>query len=105
MRMPASSPNENPRSAMAVWYRRSLGLGAAILICWAFLRVGWREILRVVDPEGGRIELVLMHWSGGGGQEEGSGAPSVFHCASSARLAEASASGLLPPHPMSSGRA
>ena len=55
---------------MAVWYRRSLGLGAAILICWAFLRVGWREILRVVDPEGGRIELVLMHWSGGGGQEE-----------------------------------
>lgn len=39
------------------------------LLLWAFARVGLREFARVFATDG-RTELVVMHWSGGGGQEE-----------------------------------
>jgi len=51
--------------------RWSLLAAAFVLTAWAFLRVGVREFARLgggADPDD--IELVVMHWSGGGGQEE-----------------------------------
>ncbi|MEE2896716.1 MAG: extracellular solute-binding protein [Planctomycetota bacterium] len=51
--------------------RLGLGFLAALLVVAAFLRVGWRETERVfADPSDEVVELVLMHWSGGGGQQE-----------------------------------
>ena len=49
--------------------RTLLGVVAATLVVWAFARVGARELSRVgaADP---RTEIVVMHWSGEGGQEE-----------------------------------
>ena len=42
-----------------------------VLVILAFLRVGYREAVRIVGPDDSEaVELVLMHWSGGGGQEE-----------------------------------
>jgi len=49
--------------------RRALVVGAAVLVCWAFARVGLRELgrLRAAD---GRTTLTVLHWSGEGGPEE-----------------------------------
>ncbi|MEM8713934.1 MAG: extracellular solute-binding protein [Planctomycetota bacterium] len=42
---------------------------AALLTLWSFGRVLWRDALRP-DDTGAKTKLVVMHWSGGGGQEE-----------------------------------
>ncbi|MFM9180363.1 MAG: extracellular solute-binding protein, partial [Phycisphaerales bacterium] len=49
--------------------RSLLGCAAAVLVAWAFWRVGARELGRLfaADP---RTELVVLHWSGEGGPEE-----------------------------------
>ena len=48
-----------------------LAVTTAVLVILAFLRVGYREAARIVGPaDSEAVELVLMHWSGGGGQEE-----------------------------------
>ena len=48
-----------------------LAVTTAVLVVLAFLRVGYREAARFVGPaDSEAVELVLMHWSGGGGQEE-----------------------------------
>lgn len=51
---------------------RWIVLGCAVLLTvWAFGRVGYRELSRVFSGGAGdSIELVVMHWSGGGGQQE-----------------------------------
>ena len=51
--------------------RRTL-IGCAILLtAWAFLRVGVREFQRIAGGDAADgVELVVMHWSGGGGQQE-----------------------------------
>ena len=67
MRSPTSESNGAPR--FVTWYRRCLGTAAILLVVWAFVRVGWREVVRGLENDD-RVELVLMHWSGGGGQEE-----------------------------------
>ena len=42
-----------------------------MLVVSAFARVGWREARRsLAAQDEGTVELVLMHWSGGGGQQE-----------------------------------
>ena len=43
---------------------------AVLLTAWAFLRVGIRETTRLFIDDSSDIELVVMHWSGGGGQQE-----------------------------------
>lgn len=44
---------------------------AVVLTVWAFARVGTRELSRALTGESGdAVELVVMHWSGGGGQQE-----------------------------------
>ncbi len=56
---------------LATLYRRGLAVLAAGLVIWAFARVGWRETQRfVADSDPDVVELRLMHWSGGGGQQE-----------------------------------
>ena len=48
-----------------------LAVSTVVLVILAFLRVGYREAVRIIGPtDSGAVELVLMHWSGGGGQEE-----------------------------------
>ncbi|MBM4008159.1 MAG: extracellular solute-binding protein [Planctomycetes bacterium] len=42
---------------------------AVLLIAWAFLTVGIRELGRLLSTDA-RTEIVVMHWSGEGGQEE-----------------------------------
>jgi multiple sugar transport system permease protein len=46
-----------------------LAAGALVLIAWAFITVGVREFGRLSSSDQ-RTELVVMHWSGEGGQEE-----------------------------------
>ena len=51
--------------------RLLLAVITVVLVILAFLRVGYREAVRIVGPEDSEaVELLLMHWSGGGGQEE-----------------------------------
>ena len=51
--------------------RLLLAVITVVLVILAFLRVGYREAVRIVGPDDSEaVELVLMHWSGGGGQEE-----------------------------------
>ena len=45
-------------------------VAAILLASWAFLRVGARELGRLFSDDSERIELVVMHWAGGGGQQE-----------------------------------
>jgi multiple sugar transport system permease protein len=42
---------------------------AVLLIAWAFITVAIREFGRLLSADG-RTEIVVMHWSGEGGQEE-----------------------------------
>jgi multiple sugar transport system substrate-binding protein len=51
----------------ASWLRALLTLTAALLVLWAFVWVGTR-VLRQSGEQG--VTLRVMHWSGGGGQEE-----------------------------------
>ncbi len=44
-------------------------MAAALLVAWAFARVGGRELRRALVHEPG-IELTVLHWSGEGGPEE-----------------------------------
>lgn len=44
-------------------------MAAALLVTWAFARVGVREIRRALVAQPG-IELTVLHWSGEGGPEE-----------------------------------
>jgi len=44
-------------------------VAAAVLVLWAFARVGWREFHRARGGDGG-ITLTVLHWSGEGGPEE-----------------------------------
>lgn len=51
--------------------RRTLLFLAILLTLWAFVRVGVREFSRLVGSNvENDVELVVMHWSGGGGQQE-----------------------------------
>ena len=45
-------------------------LFAVLLTLWAFARVATRELSRVLGGSSDQIELVVMHWAGGGGQQE-----------------------------------
>lgn len=49
--------------------RALLAVAAVAAIGWAFVRVALRP-LRDVQARGDKIELTVMHWSGGGPQEE-----------------------------------
>lgn len=46
-----------------------LATGAVLLIAWAFITVGLRDLGRLLSSDN-RTEIVVMHWSGEGGQEE-----------------------------------
>ncbi|NBX36152.1 MAG: extracellular solute-binding protein [Planctomycetes bacterium] len=46
-----------------------LAAGAVLLVGWAFVTVGARELGRLFSSDD-RTEIVVMHWSGEGGQEE-----------------------------------
>lgn len=50
--------------------RGGLAAIAAVAIAWAFLRVGVREVARLRAGAEEGIVLRVMHWSGGGGQQE-----------------------------------
>ena len=57
--------------ALATITRWCLLTCAILLTVWAFSRVGMRELQRAFGgSEEGVVELVVMHWSGGGGQQE-----------------------------------
>jgi multiple sugar transport system permease protein len=58
-----------PWRTAGIVVRSLLGCAAAVLVAWAFWRVGARELGRLfaADP---RTELVVLHWSGEGGPEE-----------------------------------
>ena len=43
---------------------------AILLTLWAFSRVAVREIGRLFQDSSQQVELVVMHWAGGGGQQE-----------------------------------
>ena len=43
---------------------------AILLTLWAFSRVTVREIGRLFQDSSQQVELVVMHWAGGGGQQE-----------------------------------
>lgn len=49
--------------------RWTLGVAAAVLVLWAFARVGWREFHRAGGGDAG-VTLTVLHWSGEGGPEE-----------------------------------
>ncbi len=49
--------------------RWTLAAAAAVLVAWAFARVGLREIRRAGGSDG-RTEITVLHWSGEGGPEE-----------------------------------
>ena len=66
-----STRRGSPGTMLATAYRRGLAVIAIALVAWAFARVGWREIGRfTANPDAQVVELRLMHWSGGGGQQE-----------------------------------
>ncbi len=66
-----SRPSSSLFSLVGRTYRVGLGILAALLVTAAFARVAWRESGRLLaGPDAAGIELVLMHWSGGGGQQE-----------------------------------
>ena len=50
-------------------YRWLLAIAAILIVAWAFVWVAVREV-RSSFTAGDEVELVLMHWSGGGGEEE-----------------------------------
>ncbi len=54
---------------MITMIRQALMIVAVIAVLWAFGRVGAREIGRMWNVDD-RTEIVVMHWSGDGGQEE-----------------------------------
>ena len=53
--------------AIVFWLRGLLVVTASLLVLWAFVWVGARAF-RDVGEQG--VTLRVMHWSGGGGQEE-----------------------------------
>ncbi len=53
----------------AQWLRRLLWMATGAIVLWAFATVAVRE-LRALLSRDTRTELVVMHWSGEGGQEE-----------------------------------
>ena len=67
----SSRPGRSVLERLGGAYRAGLVLVAVVLVMGAFGRVGWRELGRLLsDDREGVVELVLMHWSGGGGQQE-----------------------------------
>lgn len=64
-----SRVNSNIPGCLARGAQWSLALIAVVLVTWAFARVIAREADRLIGRENS-IELVVMHWSGGGGQQE-----------------------------------
>jgi len=57
------------RTSLGSWLRRSAITIVCLVIVWAFLHVAVREWKRAGNSDH-RTELVVMHWSGDGGQEE-----------------------------------
>ena len=50
------------------WSSRILVVASSVLVIWAFGRVGLRAISS--GNEDGKTVITVMHWSGGGGQQE-----------------------------------
>ena len=63
------SVHRHPLRILAGAYRWALGIAMIAVVVWAFVWVGIREVSTVLEDREG-VELVLMHWSGGGGEEE-----------------------------------
>ena len=56
------------KGTLKTWSSRVLVLVSCVLVIWAFGRVVWRAITS--EHAEGKTVITVMHWSGGGGQEE-----------------------------------
>ncbi|MEM9378961.1 MAG: extracellular solute-binding protein [Planctomycetota bacterium] len=69
MDAPTSAPASNIGRSVRAALRWSFGGIAAALLLWSAGRVVLRDLIRS-DAPAGKTRLVVMHWSGGAGQEE-----------------------------------